>query len=118
MKKTLTIGCTAILMGGCNPTRKVDQKYTDTYQTVSNLLEECAQLASAGRANELSGLGRRDSWDTPILISVSDESSKPILVVVAAGADCMHHTQDDITETRPVRVGIKAAEQVVPPNGP
>lgn len=99
----------ATLHLGCNPSHNVERKYSESYDVVMKLLDECEVLVRAGSSDEIAGLDRRDPWNTTILAFVSDQPGGSILVAVAAGPDCVHHTEDDVIQTRKLPVGKKSA---------
>jgi len=116
MKIYIVIGLSFALLNGCNPSSKSDQNYSKSYDLLEEVLDECSKLASMGRGEEIADFQRTDPWGTPILVFVAHRSKETILVAVAAGADCLHHTVDDVVDTRKVEPYKKSTEQVEPAN--
>ena len=111
MKHTSLIGWCVLIVAGCSPTKKIDERYRQTYQIVANTTNECIAIVIGGRADELEALDRKDAWGTPIRAFLAHGGGDTILVVAAAGADKLHHTRDDVTETQSVSALSRNAQQ-------
>jgi hypothetical protein len=113
MKTWAQIGICVALLTGCNPNGKIDENYRKSYDVLTEALDRCEEMARSGRTEKFADIIRKDPWGTPILIFIAKQSDDTILVAVAAGADCMHHTEDDVVLTRALPSDNKPAEQGV-----